>query len=377
MSAPVEMDGVAERLRVELGAGAYDVWVGEGLGLAVAAEIAVVQARGGRVALLTDATVAAAQEDWLATAAGDVSRFTLPAGEGTKSVGQLEAVLRFLAQTGLDRGGLVLAVGGGVIGDLAGFAAAVWLRGIPCVQVPTTLLAMVDSSVGGKTGINLPEGKNLVGAFWQPKAVYADTGLLATLPPREFAAGMAEVLKYGLLGDAELWQRLEAGPRLEAGSPDLPSVIRRCVAHKAAIVAGDERELRRDGGRALLNLGHTFGHAIEAVAGYGTYLHGEAVAVGLVLATRLSEELGRLAPGSAARVAATVAMYGLPDRLREPLPEAELVAAMQRDKKVRAGRLRFIVLEQWGQAAVVEDVDPSLVRQLWREAGAVAEGGEP
>src|SRR6185295_4410937 len=191
----------------------------------------------------------------------------------------------------LDRGGVLFAVGGGVIGDLGGFAAAAWLRGIEYYQVPTTLLAMVDSSVGGKTGINLASGKNLVGAFHQPRAVFISTGLLSTLPPREFAAGMAEVIKYGLLGDAPLFAQLEEAP-LTIANARLAAVVRQCCALKARIVEADERETAKEGGRALLNLGHTFGHAIENVAGYGEYLHGEAVAIGLCAAARLSQKLG-------------------------------------------------------------------------------------
>jgi len=370
------MNGMAERgeavdhLRVELGLWSYDVVVGPELAGAVAAEVAAVRGRGGRVAVVTDAAVAAAQADWLAAAAPGAAVLALPPGESSKSLERLGEVLQFLAGVGVDRGGMVLAVGGGVVGDLAGFAAAVWLRGVACVQVPTTLLAMVDSSVGGKTGINLPEGKNLVGSFWQPRAVFADTRMLATLPAREFAAGMAEVIKYGLLGDPELLERLENGPLLGPDSSDLAAVIRRCAANKAEIVAGDEREERADGGRALLNLGHTFGHAIEAVAGYGAYLHGEAVAVGLVLAARLSEGLGRVPTGTADRVARLVERYGLPARLREPLAVGALLAAMRRDKKVRAGRLRFIVMVGWGSSEVVTDIAEAQVEALWLEAGA-------
>src|SRR5690606_17551335 len=201
----------------------------------------------------------------------------------------------------LDRTSALMAVGGGVIGDLAGFAAASYLRGIEFLQVPTTLLAMVDSSVGGKTGITLKAGKTLVGAFHQPQAVFIGTDVLATLPPREFAAGMAEVIKYGLLGDAALLAELEREP-LTVGDGRLAGVIRRCCEIKAGIVAADERETAKDGGRALLNLGHTFGHAVEQVAGYGAYLHGEAVAVGLCAAARLSQKLGYIGDAEVARV---------------------------------------------------------------------------
>jgi 3-dehydroquinate synthetase len=245
----------------------------------------------------------------------------------------------------------------------------VYLRGIDFVQVPTTLLSMVDSSVGGKTGLNLAAGKNLVGAFHQPKVVFVATEMLATLPVREFAAGMAEVIKTGLLGDAELFARLERSP-LTVDSPDLAGVVRRCCELKARIVEADERELAQEGGRALLNLGHTFGHAIEQVTGYGGYLHGEAVAVGLCAAARLSVKLGMIGAGDATRVEAVVAAHGLPTRLREPLLLADLVDAMARDKKVRAGGLRFVVLNRLGEAATQSGIAPALVAESFREVGA-------
>ena len=258
----------------------------------------------------------------------------------------------------MDRTGRVVVVGGGVTGDAGGFAAASFLRGIGYLQVPTTLLAMVDSSVGGKTGINLTAGKNLVGAFHQPLGVWADLALLGSLPKAEFAAGMAEVIKYGLLGDLSLFEELEKGARLEPESPGLAVVVRRCCQAKACIVAEDERENAASGGRALLNLGHTFAHAIENVAGYGDYLHGEAVALGLVAATRLSELFGSLDEGCVERVANALKRYGLPIALRSPLPVEVLLDAMRRDKKVRGGKLRFVVMEELGRA-VTEDAAPS------------------
>ena len=274
-----------------------------------------------------------------------------------------------MAAERLDRTSFVVAVGGGVVGDLAGFAAASYLRGVAYVQVPTTLLAMVDSSVGGKTGINLGAGKNLVGAFHQPQAVYVVPDLLATLPAREFAAGMAEVLKYGLLGDVGLWRELAASP-LVPGDARVAEVVRRCCAAKAQVVAADEFETAKEGGRALLNLGHTFGHAVEQVTGYGAYLHGEAVAVGLVAATRLSVARGVLPVAAIGEVEAGVAAHGLPVRLREPLEIEALMAAMARDKKARAGRLRFVLLRALGEAVTVDDVEPATVEEVWRAVGA-------
>ena len=315
----------------------------------------------------------------------------LDAGEKTKCFAQLEKIHEEMALHRIDRGGKIIAVGGGVIGDLAGFAAATYLRGIGFYQVPTTLLAMVDSSVGGKTGINLSAGKNLVGAFWQPKAVFICTEFLKTLPPREFSAGMAEVIKYGMLYDRALFDKLVALEKpLSWDHPELPGVIRRCCEIKAEVVKADEKETAKSGGRALLNLGHTFAHAIENVAGYGTYLHGEAVGIGLVMAAELSLKLseeGRapsIGSGQAgyaftqADVDASrelVARYGLPTSLKDtldgnPPPKLDtdaLMDAMLRDKKVRAGKLRFVAMETLGTAVTVEDVDEEWVRELWKQ----------
>jgi 3-dehydroquinate synthase len=300
---------------------------------------------------------------------GEAPVLVVEPGETAKSVAGIGRAWDFLAENKVDRGGAVFAVGGGVIGDLGGFAAASWLRGIDYYQVPTTLLAMVDSSVGGKTGINITAGKNLVGAFHQPRGVFISTRLLTTLPAREFAAGMAEVIKYGLLGDPALFAQLEATP-LTVSSEALPAVIRRCCEIKARIVEADERELAKEGGRALLNLGHTFGHAIENAAGYGEYLHGEAVAIGLCAAARLSQKLGYIGAGEVARVERAVTAHRLPVRLRAWLAYADLHAAMTRDKKVRAGGLRFVVLKKLGEAATQADVAAELVEAAFREVGA-------
>lgn len=253
---------------------------------------------------------------------------------------------------------------------MTGYVAASYLRGIDFYQIPSTLLSMVDSSVGGKTGINLPEGKNLVGAFWQPQAVYIEPSLLATLPAREFAAGMAEVIKYGMLADSELFDQLEALNSLSADSEELPAIIRRCCEIKAQVVADDEKETAAHGGRALLNLGHTFAHAIENVAGYGEYLHGEAVAIGLNLATQLSVELGQVDSKSVDWVVQVLKAYHLPTELRSPLQIDDLLAAMQRDKKNRSGRLRFVSMASIGQAITSDHIEVALVKSLWRGVGA-------
>ena len=363
------MRNVIEPLTVALGARSYPITLGSGLSGMVRSRVEAVISRGSRVAVLTDQNVAAKQSTALRAMVGSAPQLVLAAGEETKSLPELGHVLDFLATQRLDRTGVLVVLGGGVIGDLGGFAAASYLRGIDFLQVPTTLLVMVDSSVGGKTGVNLAAGKNLVGAFHQPREVFIDTCLLETLPAREFAAGMAEVIKYALLGEAGLLMELER-TTLAAGGAGLAWVIRQCCALKARIVASDERELAAEGGRALLNLGHTFGHAIEQVTGYGAYLHGEAVAVGLAGAARLSQRLGLIGAADVARVERVVAAHALPTRLVQPLPRAALMAAMQHDKKVRAGKLRFVVLRRLGEAATQGDIDPALVEAVWRELGA-------
>jgi 3-dehydroquinate synthase len=360
---------MADSLHVNLGERSYDISFGEDLSGQIAERVASLLAAGRKVAILTDESLPRHQEAFLTKAFGNAPRLVVPLGEESKSLTVFGQVLDFMAANRLDRTSVLFAVGGGVIGDLGGYAAASYLRGIDFIQVPTTLLSMVDSSVGGKTGINLKAGKNLVGAFHQPKQVYISTGLLRTLPAREFAAGMAEVIKYGLLGDQELFTQLERTP-LTVTSPGLASVIHRCCAIKAGIVEADERELAREGGRALLNLGHTFGHAVEQVAGYGAYLHGEAVAIGLCAAARLSQALGYLRADEVARVDACIAAHALPVRLRAPLAYEALHQAMARDKKVRAGALRFVVLKSLGEAATQGDIPAALAEQSFRAVGA-------
>ncbi|TVP76055.1 MAG: 3-dehydroquinate synthase [Puniceicoccaceae bacterium] len=359
-----------ETLTVELAERSYPIYF-SAAAEALKTEVVALRAAGRRVQVISDARVLHAHPNYLAQAGFEDSELlSLPAGEPTKSIQYFSQALSVLANQSANRDCALFAFGGGVIGDLAGFVAASYLRGIDFYQIPTTLLSMVDSSVGGKTGINLPEGKNLVGAFWQPKAVYIDTDLLETLPPREFAAGMAEVIKYGMLADLELLQALFALDGLQADSPELPSIVRRCCAIKARVVAEDETETARDGGRALLNLGHTFAHAIENVAGYGEYLHGEAVGIGLSLATRLSVALGQMPTEAIARTDQVVRQFQLPLRLQAPLKVSDLMAAMQRDKKNRGGRLRFVTMTALGSAVTTDGIDPALIESLWREAGA-------
>jgi len=360
---------MVDHITVKLGERSYPIHFGYSLRAWVRAEVDRVQAEGRKLAVVTDRHVLESQVHALDSMLGEVPRLVLEPGEQTKSLAGLGRVLDFMAAHRLDRGSVLIVVGGGVIGDLGGFAAASYLRGIEFWQIPTTLLAMVDSSVGGKTGINLQAGKNLVGAFHQPTHVFIATELLATLPAREFAAGMAEVIKCGLLGDPSLFTLLER-QTLDVRSSELPGVIRRCCEAKARVVEGDEFERAKHGGRALLNLGHTFGHAIEQVTGYGHYLHGEAVAIGLAAATRLSHALGLLPAEDVRRVEAVLVAHALPIRLREALAWPELLDAMSRDKKVRAGRIRFVVLTQLGQAVTRDDIDLALVEKAFVAVGA-------
>ena len=368
------------RLPVSLENGSYDVLVGEGL-LPRAGALLAQALPARRVAVVSDAAVAALHgpalraglEEAGFTVAAEVA---VPPGEASKRFETLHGVLEELLAAGIDRRTTVVALGGGVVGDLAGFAAAVALRGLPFVQVPTTLLAQVDSSVGGKTGVNLRAGKNLAGAFHQPRMVLADTGTLRTLPPRELRAGYAEVAKHGLIAGEAFWDWCErgGGEAAVAGDPAALShaVVESCRL-KAAVVAADEREEAADGGRALLNLGHTFGHALEAECGYdGTLLHGEGVAVGLGLAAALSARLGHCAQELPGRVMSHLAACGLPARVSDlprPFSTAALMERMRRDKKARNGQLRFVLLRAPGDVFTTSDVPAEAVEALLRAEG--------
>jgi 3-dehydroquinate synthase len=355
-------------VEVALGARSYDIVIGRGTLPSLGQRLAALRP-GAKAAIVTDATVArhhlAAAESALALGRVGVTVVTVPAGEGSKSFGVFEHVCEALIEARIERGDLVVALGGGVVGDLAGFAAAVIRRGLDYVQVPTSLLAQVDSSVGGKTAIDSRHGKNLVGAFHQPILVVADTALLDTLPGRELAAGYAEVAKYGLLGDAAFFARLESNWReVFAGGPAREQAIATSCRAKAAIVSRDERET---GDRALLNLGHTFGHAFEAAAGFsGALLHGEAIALGMVLAFEFSARRGLLPAAEAERVARHLAAVGLPTHLSAIaglLPDAnQLMNLIAQDKKVQRGRLTFILARGIGKAFVAPDVDAAEVR---------------
>ncbi|MFO1176762.1 MAG: 3-dehydroquinate synthase [Paracoccaceae bacterium] len=362
-----------ETVRVDLGARTYDVRIGAGLLARAGAEIAPLLRRP-RVAVLTDETVGRLHLDALRAGLPGVavSALALPAGEATKGWPEFTRAVEWLLAERIERRDVVVALGGGVIGDLAGFASAVLRRGVRFVQIPTSLLAQVDSSVGGKTGINSVHGKNLIGAFHQPSLVLADIGLLDTLPARDFLAGYGEVVKYGLLGDADFFGWLEAnGPALARGDRGLRQrAVAHSVAMKARIVERDETE---EGERALLNLGHTFCHALEAATGYSDrLLHGEGVAIGCALAFELSQKLGLCSQEAPSRVRAHLRALGMKCDLADipgDLPGAEaLMTLMAQDKKVEDGRLRFILARGIGEAFVASDVDGAAVRAILDEA---------
>ncbi|RZO31019.1 MAG: 3-dehydroquinate synthase [SAR116 cluster bacterium] len=358
-------------LTVGLDDRAYDITVGRDL-IGRIDEIAGAQLAGRHVVIIADAAVAPHHLAPLESACNRICRrvdsLTVASGEASKSMAVLAGLLEDILALGVDRDVVLVALGGGVIGDLAGFAAASLLRGVDFIQVPTTLLAQVDSSVGGKTGVNAAAGKNLIGAFHQPRAVLIDIDTLATLPARELRAGYAEVIKYGLLGDAAFFEWLEAhgGEVLDRDEAALRHAITTSCTAKARIVEMDEREAGR---RALLNLGHTFAHAFESVCGYdGRLLHGEAVGVGMALAYRLAGEMGLCTGQDGGRAAAHIAASGLSTRLAE-IPAASastpaLIDIMRRDKKVRNGRMRFVLPRAIGDSFVCDEVPEDMLTQI-------------
>ena len=361
---------MSERIAVGLDEHAYDIHVGAGL-LAQAGTLLKPFARG-MTPVVADETVSRLHLDALVDAMRatgiDARPVELPVGEATKSFFWLEKLITALLIMGVERGGLIVALGGGVVGDLTGFAAGIVKRGIDFAQVPTTLLAQVDSSVGGKTAINTEQGKNLVGIFHQPRIVIADVGLLSTLPRREFLAGYAEVAKYGALGDAEFfaWLEKNAAAAIEGDVAARTHIVAHSCRMKAAIVARDERET---GERALLNLGHTFGHALEAATGFSDrLLHGEAVAIGTALAFRLSAKLGLAPEADAARIEAHLRAVGLPAAISDlsgpRLSAGTLIRHMMHDKKAKDGKLTFILARRIGEAFVTADVPMDAVQSL-------------
>ena len=363
-------DVEATTLRVDLGAQSYDVVIGSDL---FDAELPLARADRHTALIVTNETIAplwaSRAQRLISGSFQDVSTLILPDGEAYKTLATLNLVFDTLLRERHDRQTLLVALGGGVIGDITGFAAACFMRGVDYIQIPTTLLAQVDSSVGGKTAVNHPSGKNMIGAFYQPRLVLADVGALATLPQRELVAGLAEVIKYGAACDATFFDWIDENIQrlLARETTRLAYAVKRSCSLKASIVGRDERET---GLRAILNFGHTFGHAIEAGLGFGTWLHGEAVGCGMVLAVELSCRLGMIDAKSAARVAALVARAGLPVRL-PPLPAPRLAALMLHDKKAEGGAPRFVLLDGLGRARVAA-VEERLVLDVLRDHGATA-----
>ena len=345
-------------LNVRLHDRAYPIHIGSGL--LDRADLILPQLKSPRAAIVTNSTVAplylATMTAPLRAAGVKLTEIVLPDGEQYKNWETLNIIFDSLLAERCDRSTTIIALGGGVVGDLAGYAAASFQRGVPFIQVPTTLLAQVDSSVGGKTGINHPRGKNMIGAFWQPRLVLADTDSLKTLPERELSAGLAEVIKYGLIRDLPFLEWLEANmDKLRVrDAAALVYAIERSCDNKAEVVAADELESAAEGGRALLNLGHTFGHAIETGLGYGVWLHGEAVGAGMVMAAELSRRLGWLATADVARVRHILARAGLPVQ-GAPLGAQRYLELMGHDKKVIAGRLRLVLLKRLGEAVTWSD----------------------
>jgi len=369
---PVLTDTTTICLRLPADAGqadrSYDIVVGSGVIGSVGPAIAATGAR--RTVVITDAAVAdshaAITAASLKSAGLDVATLTVPSGEASKSVASLERLWNEMARLAVDRHTHVVGVGGGVVGDLSGFAAATFGRGLPVWHVPTTLVAQVDSAIGGKTGINLGAGKNLVGSFWQPRGVIADVDTLATLPDREFKSGLAEVVKYGMILDPAFFDWLVANTAaiLSRNAAALAHVVGRSAALKADVVERDEREIT--GLRAILNYGHTFAHAYETAAGYGTLLHGEAVAIGMVSAAALAQSLGRIGTDIVARQDQLLRAFDLPVAVPTGpgFTSDALLATMARDKKTVGGRLRFVLPTRIGHVELVDGIDPAAVRSI-------------
>jgi len=355
-------------VRVELADRSYEIAIGPGVLASAGHALRTAGARRGVIIADTGvlATHAGTIEGSLRHAGLEVLTLPVHRGETSKSIAEAERLWEAMAEAAVDRGTHVIAVGGGVVGDLAGFVAAGFARGLPVWQVPTTLVAQVDSAIGGKTGINLRGGKNLVGAFWQPRGVLADTDTLRTLPEREYVSGLAEVVKYGVILDPSLFERLESRTAaiLARQPADVEAIVRRSAELKASVVSRDEHE--RTGLRAILNYGHTFAHAYENALGYGTLLHGEAVAIGMADAAELAVRLGRIPAELARRQNVLLTSLRLPTQLPpgpRPAP-GELVSLMARDKKAIHGQLRFILPSRLGEVEMVEGVDPALVLEL-------------
>ena len=353
------------RISIDLGERSYEVLVGRGLLAEIGSEVVRALARSnGKCAVVSDTNVAPlygeAVRDSLEEAGFECVSIEVTAGEASKSMQEVEQVCRKMTAAGLDRSSFLVALGGGVVGDLAGFAAAVFFRGIPYVQVPTSVVAQVDSSVGGKTGVNIPEGKNLVGAFHQPRLVLADVETLRSLPDREYREGFAEIIKHAGIRDAGMVSMIEEAAQV-GDRAELGDLIARNVSIKAAVVMEDEQE--RSGTRALLNFGHTIGHAIEASAGYGKLLHGEAISIGLAAAIHLSKKSAGLSESDAGKLLDLLSLYELPLTFEEEVSEARVLELMKRDKKFDAGRIRFVLAKKIGDAFVSKEITWEDIRE--------------
>ena len=350
-------------LQVNLGEHSYPIYIEQGD--SNLSSLLTPHILGKNVIVVSNETVLPLFKDSIQTAlqSFNVSYFAIPDGERFKTLDTYNHIMTFLLEEGAARDVTLVALGGGVVGDICGFVAATFMRGVDFIQVPTTLLSQVDSSVGGKTAVNHPLGKNMIGAFYQPNAVFIDINSILSLPKREFAAGMAEVIKYGILGDIELFEYLEAhiNDLLSLEPEVLSYVIHRCCKNKADIVSQDEKE---QGLRALLNLGHTFGHAIEAEQGYGNWLHGEAVAAGMVQAMQLSQVRGWVTKAEVDRVSALISAFGLPISGPESMTCGDYLKHMKKDKKVLSDTIRFILPKQLGQAILVSDVTEQELQQI-------------
>ena len=346
---------------IPLGDRAYETWVGPKLLTSVGERVDALSL-GKRCAVITDSTVGPLYGDRvmnsLREAGIEAQIMEVPAGEASKSVSVAEDLCRRMIRAGCDRHSFVVALGGGVVGDLAGFVAGIFYRGVPYVQLPTTIVSQVDSSVGGKTGVNAAEGKNLIGVFHQPKLVLADTDTLASLPEREFREGFAEVIKHAAIRDAAMVPMIEAV--LNDREANLPELMARNIGIKAAVVVEDERET--SGTRALLNFGHTIGHGIEAAAGYGQLLHGEAISLGLIAATRLSQRYASLREEDADRIIGLLKAFELPQQLPSALETEKVMRYLQRDKKFQEGQVRFVLVRAFGDAFVSSAVSVDAMR---------------
>ncbi|WP_111642684.1 3-dehydroquinate synthase [Marinimicrobium alkaliphilum] len=356
-------------LKVDLADRSYPIYIGDQL--LAQPELLTRHIRGKQVCIVTNETVAPLYLAQVKAGLSDyqVAEVVLPDGEAHKTLDVLARIYDGLLEARHNRTTTVIALGGGVVGDMAGFAAATYQRGVDFIQVPTTLLSMVDSSVGGKTGVNHPLGKNMIGAFYQPRCVIADTGVLASLPPRELSAGIAEVVKYGLISDRPFFEWLEANmDGLLAGERELMAyAIERSCQNKADVVAQDERE---GGIRAILNLGHTFGHAIETAQGYGNWLHGEAVAAGMVMAADLSHRRGAISAEDLKRTRVLLERASLPVKAPADMTPGQFIDLMGVDKKVLDGRLRLVLLAAVGEAIVTSDIEPQLLQETFAACSA-------